>query len=208
MEGAIACVANVGEGRIVGRTQLRVNVTDPDWDDPVLIKSLDRKDPAAARWLAILEGWPCEETIGVEKHGEEYEIVATTVVYNELAEHPLRQEHYAWHPRRYAMVPRQRPRKTKPGSADQPFLIRPGPRSRTSRSAVLSWAHFEAKRRLAKATWHCACRKPRPCHATRRYSLIRPPTPACFRTRYWSRSTGSGSGFSGAAPCRERCGRC
>src|ERR1039457_755636 len=43
----------------------------------------------------------------------------------------------------------------------------------------------------------CACRKPDPCHATRRYSLIRPPTRVCLRTRYWSRSTGSGSGFSG-----------
>ena len=31
-------------------------------------------------------------------------------------------------------------------------------------------------------------------------SLIRPPTRACLRTRYRSRSTGSGSGFSGAAP--------
>jgi transposase len=54
----------------------------------------------------------------------------------------------------------------------------------------------------------CACRKPRPRHATRRYSLIRPPTRACLRTRYCSRLTGSGSGFNGAAPFRERCGRC
>jgi alcohol dehydrogenase len=29
----------------------------------------------------------------------------------------------------------------------------------------------------------CACRKPRPRYATRRYSLIRPPTRACFWTR-------------------------
>jgi putative transposase len=50
--------------------------------------------------------------------------------------------------------------------------------------------------------------KPRPRHATRRYSLIRPPARVCLRTRYCSRSTGSGSGFSGAAPCRKRCGRC
>ena len=50
----------------------------------------------------------------------------------------------------------------------------------------------------------CGCPKPRPSHATRRYSLIRPPTRACLRTRYWSRSNGSGSGFSGATPCRER----
>ena len=30
----------------------------------------------------------------------------------------------------------------------------------------------------------CPCRKPRPPHATRRYSLIRPPTRACLRTRH------------------------
>src|ERR1017187_4525047 len=28
----------------------------------------------------------------------------------------------------------------------------------------------------------CACRKPRPGHATRRYSLIRPPARVCLRT--------------------------
>ena len=55
---------------------------------------------------------------------------------------------------------------------------------------------------------HCGCRQPRQRHATRRYSLIMPPTRACLRTRYRSRSTGSGSGFSGAAEFRERCGRC
>ena len=54
----------------------------------------------------------------------------------------------------------------------------------------------------------CECRKPHPRHPIRRYSLIRPPTRACLRTRYCSRSTGSGSGLSGAAACRERCGRC
>ena len=54
----------------------------------------------------------------------------------------------------------------------------------------------------------CGCREPHPRHATRRYSLIRPPTRACLRTRYCSRSTGSGSGFSGAAAFRDRCGRC
>jgi hypothetical protein len=51
----------------------------------------------------------------------------------------------------------------------------------------------------------CECRKPHPCHATRRYSLIVPPARACFRTRYCSRSAGSGSG---AAPSSDRWGRC
>jgi catalase (peroxidase I) len=50
----------------------------------------------------------------------------------------------------------------------------------------------------------CGCREPRPCHATRWYSLIMPPTRECLRTRRCSRSTGSGSGFSGAAEPSDR----
>jgi hypothetical protein len=73
------------------------------------------------------------------------------------------------------------------------FGIRPSRVANSARSAQVQ------VRRIG-----CGCRKPRPCHATRRYSLIRPPTRVCLRTRCCSRSTGSGSGFSGAAPCRER----
>jgi hypothetical protein len=51
---------------------------------------------------------------------------------------------------------------------------------------------------------HCGCREPHPRHATRRYSLIRPPTRACLGAQYCSRSIGSGSGFSGAAPSSGR----
>ena len=40
------------------------------------------------------------------------------------------------------------------------------------------------------------------------YSLIRQAVRACRQTRYWSRSTGSGRGFSGAAEFSDRCGRC
>ena len=54
----------------------------------------------------------------------------------------------------------------------------------------------------------CACRKPRPRHATRRYSLIRQAVQVCLRMRYRARSTGSGRGFSGAAASSDRCGRC
>jgi len=54
----------------------------------------------------------------------------------------------------------------------------------------------------------CACRKPRPGHATRRYSLIRQAVWVRLRTRYRPRSTGSGRGFSGAAEFSDRCGRC
>jgi acyl-CoA synthetase (AMP-forming)/AMP-acid ligase II len=46
-------------------------------------------------------------------------------------------------------------------------------------------------------------------YATRRYSWITPPTRSRRRTRKWSRSvTLSGSGRSGAAWFRVRCGRC
>ena len=46
-------------------------------------------------------------------------------------------------------------------------------------------------------------------YATRRYSWITPPTRSRRRTRMWSRSvTPSGSGRSGAAWFRVRCGRC
>jgi transcriptional regulator with XRE-family HTH domain len=50
----------------------------------------------------------------------------------------------------------------------------------------------------------CACRKPHPGHATRRYSLIRQAVWVCLRTWYRSRSTGSGRGFSGAAEFSDR----
>src|ERR1039458_2581928 len=85
------------------------------------------------------------------------------------------------------------------------------------RLAVMAMARTQVKAGAASSTamimvtsrmMSCACREPRPRHATRRYSLIRPPARASFRMRYCSRSTGSGSCVSGAAPCRERCGRC
>jgi hypothetical protein len=54
----------------------------------------------------------------------------------------------------------------------------------------------------------CGCRQSHPRKATRRYSLIVPPTRVCLRTRYCPRMTGCGSGFSAAAEWSERCGRC
>ena len=58
------------------------------------------------------------------------------------------------------------------------------------------------------SVYRCACRKPRPRHATRRYSLIRQPVRVCLRARCRAGSTGSGSGFSGAAASSDQCGRC
>ena len=58
--------------------------------------------------------------------------------------------------------------------------------------------------RPGRCTCTCGCREPYPRYVTRRYSLIMPPTRACLRTRYCSGSTGSGSGFSGAAAFSDR----
>ncbi len=72
-------------------------------------------------------------------------------------------------------------------------------------SAKIGAAHV---RPGVRANVNCGCRQSHPRHATRRYSLIVPPTRVCLRTRYCSRTTGCGSGFSGAAEWSERCGRC
>ena len=65
-------------------------------------------------------------------------------------------------------------------------------------------ADIEMREPLRISDRSCGCRELHPRHATRRYSLIRPPARACLRTRYCSRSTGWGSGLRGAAACRER----
>jgi hypothetical protein len=132
---------------VVRRTQLRVNVADPHWDDPVP-KSLDRKDSETARWLAILKSWPREETISVDKQGEKFEIVATAVVCNQLSEQA--QATYGkkitqgirgavdWY--------RDKAAKTA-GGPDQPFFVRPTKEQDFVEAAGLFWAHFEAKKK-------------------------------------------------------------
>jgi hypothetical protein len=85
------------------------------------------------------------------------------------------------------------------------FLIRPS--SSAIRREVLAVVARRAELSRSQNI-NCACRKPHLRHATRLYSLIRQAVWACRRTRYRSRSAGSGRGFSGAAAFRERCGRC
>ena len=135
---------------VVRRTQLRVNVTDPNWDDPTPAKSLDPKDPVTARWLAILKGWPREESAWESKHSEELEIVATAVVCNQLAEHV--QHLYGkqtpqgirntvnWYRAKAAEA------KVKGTTGAQaPFLIRPTTEQDFVEGSSLFWAHFESK---------------------------------------------------------------
>ena len=140
---------------VMRRTQLRVNVTDPSWDDPVKAKDLDLKDPAAARWQAILKGWPHEPTIWNEKHGKDYEIVATAVVCNQLAEHAqhLHGKKLAqgipaavnWYQARAA----EAAAKPVTGS-DRAFFIRPTKAQDFVTGSGLFWAHFESKKEKAK----------------------------------------------------------
>jgi hypothetical protein len=137
---------------VVRRTQLRVNVTDKAWDEPIPIKSLDRKDPTTARWLAILAGWPREGTVSVEKQGEKFEIVATSVVCNQLSEQA--QHTYGkkitqgirgavdWYRDKAAKA-------TIGPGGDQPFFIRPAKEQDFVEGAGLFWAHFEAKKKPA-----------------------------------------------------------
>ena len=64
-------------------------------------------------------------------------------------------------------------------------LDAPDPPDRYRFGRVCRWLH----RGQNGAIWMygiigCGCREPHPRHATRRYSLIRPPTRACLVTRY------------------------
>ena len=81
--------------------------------------------------------------------------------------------------------------------------MRSGPRNTCRRGSCDAEAAADTTRRGSDELALCVP-KPRPRHATRRYSLIRPPTRAWCRTRCSPGLTGSRSGFSGAAACRER----
>jgi Domain of unknown function (DUF4157) len=138
---------------VVRRTQLRVNVAGNDWDDPVPIRSLDRKDPVTARWLEILEHWPREETVSVEKQGEKFEVVATAVVCNQLSE----QAQHTYGKRTTQGIRgavdwyRGKVAQAAGGTGGvQPFFVRPSKEQDFVEGAGLFWAHFEAKKKPYK----------------------------------------------------------
>jgi hypothetical protein len=167
---------------VVRRTQLRVNVTDSDewvtrererrtklgvsvadlnWATPVTDKDLDLKDPVTARWRAILKGWPREPTIWNEKHGKEYEIVATAVVCNQLAEHAQKVHGkqqaqgipgaVKWYQARAA----EAAAKGATGG-ERSYFIRPTKAQDLVPGSTLFWAHFESN--WEKAEWNMAHR--------------------------------------------------
>ena len=136
---------------VVRRTQLRVKVTDPQWDEPVPVKSLDRRDPVTARWLAILDHWPREETVSVEKQGEKFEIVATAVVCNQLSEQAQHTFGKKITQGIRGAVEWYRDKAAKAaGRGDQPFFIRPAKEQDFVEGAGLFWAHFETAKKPAE----------------------------------------------------------
>jgi hypothetical protein len=124
-------------------------------------KDLDLKDPETARWRAILRGWPREPTIWNEKFGKEYEIVATAVVCNQLAEHAQdlhgRQQAQGipgavkWYQDKAA----EAAAKGATGG-ERSYFIRPTKAQDLPPGSTLFWAHFESS--WEKAEWNMAHR--------------------------------------------------
>jgi hypothetical protein len=73
---------------VVRRTKLRVNYTESNvWKDPKKPTEVDKKRALAdPRWKKIMDNWPRESSSWNPKHAERYEIVAETVVCNQLSE--------------------------------------------------------------------------------------------------------------------------
>lgn len=74
---------------IVRRTQLRLKHGGADWDDIAKIEQgLDPEDPRVKRWKNVFRVWHnAHSGRWKERHAEDYQIVATSVVCNQLAEH-------------------------------------------------------------------------------------------------------------------------
>ncbi len=133
---------------VVRLTQLRVNVTDPKWKDAAgLPKSLNRKDPVTARWQQILQEWTHDASQWNSKHNERYEIVATSVVCNQLSE--LAQHLYGkdisqgirgaagWYQKRAA--------EERAKGVAQSYFLRPTQAASFVSGAGVFWARFEAE---------------------------------------------------------------
>ena len=72
---------------VVRLTQLHVNVSESSWKDTAgLPKTLDTKDPVTARWKQILDSWTRDASQWHSQHSAKYEVVATSIVCNQLSE--------------------------------------------------------------------------------------------------------------------------
>jgi hypothetical protein len=141
--------------RVVRRTQLRVNFTDSKkWEDP------NPKDPSQMyklkralmdpRWKKIMDGWPREGTSWNPKFAKTYEIVAETVVCNQLSEQAqhLRGQNISQGIRGAVLWYRNKESEAKAKGltgAGQPFFIRPTKKEDFVRGTGIFWAHFEKK---------------------------------------------------------------
>ena len=141
---------------VVRRTQLRVNFTDSKkWEDP-----RPPKDPTQMyklehalmdpRWKKIMEHWPREDSSWNPKFAEKYEIVAETVVCNQLSEQAqhLRGRDISQGIRGAVNWYRKQESEAKAKGttgAGQPFFIRPTKKEDFVRGAGLFWAHFDKK---------------------------------------------------------------
>jgi hypothetical protein len=132
-------------------------VTDPNWNNPTVVpKGLDPK--VTARWTKILKGWPHDHGASPwkRKHAEAYEIVAQTVVCNQLSEHAAQ----IWgkdtaegiRPTVNWYLEREREAKAKGVTGPAlPYFIRPTKKDDFIPGAALFWAHFVDKRPNAEA---------------------------------------------------------
>lgn len=139
---------------VVRRTQLRVNFTESKkWEDPKKAPTqMDQLKRALMnpRWKKIMDHWPHEGSSWNPKFAERYEVVAETVVCNQLSEQAqhLRGNRIDQGIRGAVNWYRNRESEAKAKGvtgAAQPFFIRPTKKEDFVRGAGLFWTHFDKK---------------------------------------------------------------
>jgi len=139
---------------VVRRTRLRVNFTESGkWQapDPKALTQMEQlKRAMMPRWKKIMDQWPREGTSWNPKFAKTYEIVAETVVCNQLSE----KAQHLWGKsidqgirgavNWYRKQESEAKAKGLTG-AGQPFFIRPTKKEHFVRGSGLFWAHFETK---------------------------------------------------------------
>jgi hypothetical protein len=166
--GVLAGIALDGPAaRLTGMLDLAF-LAGAGWDPVSRVLSLPAGHPLLGRTLCRADG--CPATVHGTKAGG-----LCWSCFARLRRAGLSIEEIAASPQVPAAPPR-------PAECLVPECERMSPGGRQGQRTGLCLAHSRRFRR--KSIPACACRKPRPSHATRRYSLIRPPTRVCLRTRY------------------------
>ena len=133
---------------VVRLTQLHVNVSDANWKDTAgLPKTLDSKDPVTARWKQVLESWTRDASQWHSQHKEKYQVVATSIVCNQLSE--LAQHLYgkdiSQGIRGAANWYQKRAREEQAKGVAQSYFTRPTKATDIMSGAGVFWARFEEK---------------------------------------------------------------